>query len=110
MVKILVWILLGVVLAVVLYQAIRIRRLVLIGVDLAATAVAYEQHPENPALSILVVGDSSAIGVGASAPGESVAGRLGEYFPTATIQNRGISGQRLADLLVTFDPACARQT
>ncbi|MDP2587187.1 MAG: SGNH/GDSL hydrolase family protein, partial [bacterium] len=76
MIKNIVWIVLGVILVVTLYQTLRIRRLISIGKELAASAVAYEQVPARADRSILVVGDSSAIGVGAGMPEESVAGRL----------------------------------
>ena len=59
----------------------------------------FEQHPQNPNKSILVAGDSIAVGIGAIDPKESIAGRLGQQFPNADIINLGVSGARLKDLL-----------
>ncbi len=41
---------------------------------------------------ILVVGDSTAYGMGADKPEDSIAGRLGHDFPSAEIVNTGING------------------
>jgi len=104
-IKNIAWIVLGVILVLALYQTLRIRRLISIGKELVVNAVAYEQVPAQADRSILVIGDSSAIGVGAGLPEESVAGRLGSHFNTARITNKGVSGQRLAGLLKEFDPS-----
>jgi lysophospholipase L1-like esterase len=47
---------------------------------------------------MLVVGDSTAVGTGASAPSASVAGLLGAQQPLLWIDNRGRDGARFADL------------
>jgi len=91
--------LLLVLIAIGTYQAIRIKRLVNIGQDLATAAKPYEQRPATPTSTILVTGDSSAVGVGAATPQESVAGRLGQRYPSATIENTGHNGERVGGLL-----------
>lgn len=53
-------------------------------------------------LRILIAGDSTAVGVGCSKPGNSIAGRLIEDFPDAHIENiavNGISTRLLRDKL-----------
>jgi lysophospholipase L1-like esterase len=47
---------------------------------------------------ILVVGDSTAVGTGASAPAHTVAGRLSQLWPNTTIANLGRIGSRTADV------------
>ncbi len=76
------------------------QRLIKIGVAQVEITKAYEQSPENPTHTVLVMGDSSAVGVGAATPSESVAGYLGADFPDAQITNLAISGLRLAGLIV----------
>lgn len=61
--------------------------------------VVFEQHPVNPTMHILVVGDSSAAGVGALDPKESIAGRLGQHYPNADLVNAGFSGAKVKDLI-----------
>ena len=61
--------------------------------------VSFEQHPPNPDKSILVAGDSIAVGIGAKNPRESIAGRLGHQFPNVDITNLGLNGAKLQDLL-----------
>ncbi len=91
--------LLALIVGIGIYQAIRISRLVNMGKALANSAQPFEQHPPKSSASILVIGDSSAVGVGASQPADSIAGLLGHRYPNATITNRGISGLRVAGLL-----------
>ena len=65
---------------------------------LIASAHPYTQSPVNASFRILVAGDSTGVGVGASSE-ESVAGRLGYMFPDALIENVSISGLRVEGLL-----------
>lgn len=98
-------IILGLVIALAIYviaQYIRTRHYLAIGIPLSEAAVAYEQHPENPTHKILVIGDSTAVGTGATQPTDSTAGLLGKDYPTADILNRGVNGARLADLPSRF--------
>jgi lysophospholipase L1-like esterase len=48
---------------------------------------------------ILILGDSTAVGAGASAPEDTIAGRLAHDFPKADIVNLGINGSRTKDVL-----------
>ena len=95
---------LGVALIIGIYQAIRITRLINAGKELARTTKAYEQHPSSPTSNVLVIGDSSAVGVGAGSPEESVAGRLGVDHPAMAITNQAVNGRRVADLWQNFNP------
>lgn len=61
-------------------------------------ADGFEQEPTYPAGSLLVAGDSTALGAGADEPGESVAGRLGKRFPGLKIRNLAVDGARIADV------------
>lgn len=85
------------------YQYLRTRHYISIGVGLAESAVAYEQHPDStmagPTVRILTIGDSSVVGTGSSDPRYSVAGRLGTQYPTADISNLGVNGTRTHELL-----------
>lgn len=85
----------------VLYSAYhykRTRHLIDIGNDLADRAVKYEQHTENSSMKILVIGDSTAVGTGASTPEESTTGRLGQDYPKAEIVNLGVNGSKTHEL------------
>ena len=48
---------------------------------------------------LLVVGDSTAVGIGSAHPEESITGRFHADYPMYAIENRAISGQKLADTL-----------
>lgn len=80
------------------WQYIRTKQYITIGKQLVAETIPYEQHPQNPTQHILVIGDSSAVGVGASTSTLSVAGRIGTDFPTADITNRAVSGAKIHEI------------
>lgn len=82
----------------VVYAFFRTRHYINIGNGLADAAVKYEQHPENPTVRILTIGDSSVVGTGASKPQESVAGYLGAKYPHADITNIGVNGAKTMEI------------
>lgn len=86
----------------VMVQYIRSRHYVNIGIGLANQTVAFEQHPALPSARILMIGDSTVVGTGASQPQDSTAGLLGRDYPTAEIINRGVNGARVADVMTRF--------
>lgn len=61
-------------------------------------AVVYEQQTSSSSKRILVAGDSTGVGVGASDNKASIAGRIGSQFPDWNIVNISVSGARLSDL------------
>lgn len=57
------------------------------------------QRPVHEAdARLLIVGDSTAVGTGASAPQTSLAGLLANAYPSLHIENRGRDGATFADL------------
>ncbi len=53
----------------------------------------------QPALRLLTVGDTTAVGTGATTSQASVAGLLGEHFPRLHIDNRSSDGAKFAGLV-----------
>lgn len=68
-------------------------------VDKIKTFRKYERKIPNSKEQILILGDSAAFGVGADNPENSVAGRLANDYPDASILNYGVSGYRVENLL-----------
>lgn len=66
---------------------------------LAAAGQRYERRQATSAHAILVLGDSTGVGVGAERPEDSIAGRLATDFPESDIVNISSSGARVADAL-----------
>ena len=57
------------------------------------------QHPVDAArVRLLIVGDSTAVGTGASSPEKSLAGLLAQAYPGLHIENRGRDGATLAEV------------
>lgn len=58
-----------------------------------------QRAPAQPVMRLLIVGDSTAVGTGATAPQGSVAGLLGLRFPRLLIDNRSRDGATFAAVL-----------
>lgn len=72
-------------------------------VDMASRSEPLQQSPVHPTKRLLIVGDSTAVGTGASGPQASVAGLLAQAFPELLIDNRAQDGATFADLLPQLD-------
>ena len=68
-------------------------------VDLARLSRPLQRSPAHPSLRLLIVGDSTAVGTGATTSEASVAGLLGRQFPSLHIDNRARDGAKFAGLL-----------
>lgn len=86
-------------LAYALYHTFRMRHLIRLGEKVADTAVPFTQSVDTPTMKILFVGDSTAVGTGASSPSTSLAGLAAERYPNAQIDNLGANGAKLADAI-----------
>lgn len=69
------------------------------GWALAAESRAFEARPSNPKRTLLIIGDSTAVGTGAELPENSVAGRLSRLVPDAEIINRAEDGARTGEVI-----------
>lgn len=66
--------------------------------SLANEARPYAAQPVRPAQRILVVGDSTAVGTGATGPLASLPGLIGQRYPTWHIDKLASNGARYADV------------
>jgi CBS domain-containing protein/lysophospholipase L1-like esterase len=78
------------------------------GQRLARAARAFEAAPPHGSQRVLLLGDSTGVGVGAVQPQHSLPGFLHQAFPHAHIVNRCRNGARVADALHQARQACAR--
>jgi lysophospholipase L1-like esterase len=65
---------------------------------LVKNAVLYERKISSAPMRILVLGDSTAFGVGAENADFSTAGRLGNLYPEAEVVNLSVSGLKIGGL------------
>lgn len=72
--------------------------LIRIGQRLAQTTEPYAREFNLTDERILIIGDSTAYGTGASSPENSLAGLLGKRYPNAAIMNEGVNGMRIHEL------------
>jgi lysophospholipase L1-like esterase len=66
--------------------------------ELARQSEPFEATPADAAGTLLVVGDSTAVGTGASSPAHSVAGLIARDHPRLKIINRAQDGAKFADI------------
>lgn len=71
--------------------------------DLARQSEPFEVAPEGATASLLIVGDSTAVGTGASSPATSVAGLISRDHPALKIVNLAQDGARFADVVSQLD-------
>lgn len=69
------------------------------GMKLAKESRAYEQVFPQAEKKILIIGDSTGVGTGASDPADSIAGRIAGDFPLVEIVNRSADGAGAKDVL-----------
>ena len=74
-----------------------------VGTAIAAQDNPFSQTYPEARERILIIGDSTAVGVGAYIPKETIAGMLATDFPDADIVNKGVSGSRVADVRAQLD-------
>lgn len=87
----------------VAYASVRIMEARRVGHDAVSRAVPYQRSEGTK--RVLVVGDSTAVGVGASKREASTAGLLASEFPHVSIENRAVSGAKLADVVAQLSAA-----
>lgn len=73
--------------------------------SLSREGTAFQHHPEQPGLRLLLVGDSTGAGTGASSPQTSLAGLLARDFARLHIDNLARPGARFAQVLTQLDRA-----
>ena len=81
-----------------IYRVIYTRRLLQNSDTLVAQSKKFERVVPDAAQTILVLGDSTAVGTGAT-PATSTAGRLGALYPTASVYNYAVNGLKLKGLI-----------
>jgi lysophospholipase L1-like esterase len=89
----------GALLAVVAAQTARVALGVRRAHAYSCCAQRYARRLDNPSQRLLIVGDSTGVGLGALSVEDSIAGRLARDFPQASIENRAELGARTACVL-----------
>ena len=76
--------------------------------ELARQSEPLQQRVDSAPVRLLIVGDSTAVGTGASAPDRSLAGLLAQAYPGLHIENRGRDGATLAEVPHQLEASAAR--
>lgn len=73
--------------------------------QLTRDAQPFTAQPAQPLRRVLVVGDSTAVGTGANAPADSLAGLISQDHPRWHIDNLASNGARFADVVQQLEGA-----
>src|SRR3989338_8377010 len=74
----------------------------------AKRVLPFQQINKNATLSILFLGDSLQVGVGAI-PKKTIAGLFGKLYPASHIENHAVTGARTKDVLLQLDRALKKK-
>lgn len=78
-------------------------------VELARQSEPFQASPPNAGASLLLVGDSTAVGTGASSPASSLAGLIAREHPRLKIVNRAADGARYQDIVRQLEAAAGER-
>ena len=81
------------------WEYFKTSRLIKIGTNLAEQAEPFSRVTDESNLNIVVIGDSTAVGTGASNPNNSIAGLIGDHYPSANIRNLGVNGRKTHEII-----------
>jgi hypothetical protein len=76
------------------------------GRDLAKASVPFEVRVKEANRRVLVIGDSTGVGTGASDSADSVAGRIARDYPGTEIVNRAQDGDKVEDIFEQLKDFC----
>lgn len=68
-------------------------------VELAKRSEPLQHSPNDTTLRLLIVGDSTAVGTGATSGRSSLAGLIAQQYPRLLIENRARDGAKFADVV-----------
>ena len=71
--------------------------------EMARQSKALQRSLAQPSMRLLIVGDSTAVGTGATTPDGSVAGLVAQAFPQLHIENRARDGAQFDAVLAQLD-------
>jgi lysophospholipase L1-like esterase len=90
-------------LAVMIYEMIRVMRKINLAIELGKEARPFFRDNPRATKRILVIGDSTSYGTGATDPHLSLAGRLADDFPDHALVNASKNAMSLAELVRKMD-------
>lgn len=88
----------GLVLLLVAYWGIKFYLTVQVSKKIIDATTPFVKAGDDTGNSVLVLGDSTAVGIGADLPSESVAGRVSDYLKSDRVENYAVSGAVTSDL------------
>jgi lysophospholipase L1-like esterase len=84
--------------ALFIYSSVRNLYLISVSKKMVDATESYDRRTDNKVRTMLVLGDSTGVGVGAVRPAESVPGRVAEQIGATYIENRAVSGATIDGL------------
>jgi lysophospholipase L1-like esterase len=92
-----------------IYWSVRFYHFYTISKGLVKTAVPYENRSNDFTKTLLVIGDSTAVGVGAASSSDSMPARVARAIGATYVENHAVSGAVVADLPNELSKATSSQ-
>lgn len=81
------------------FSFVRVERLIQASAVLVRQAAPFEHMATPESGAVLFAGDSTAVGVGADNPNDSLAGRYSKDHPSVSVYNKAVSGTKTAGVV-----------
>lgn len=94
-----IFIIFGLFIIYITFVGIGVYRKIHISQGMVKSAKPYQRTSDDVTRSLLVLGDSTAVGVGADTPEDSAPALYAEHIQATLVENRAISGAKIADVL-----------
>ncbi len=98
-------ILIVVIIGVALFYAAGLRKQIAVSDALSARAHVFSKDGDMNGISLLVLGDSTGVGVGADKPEDTVAARFAGEIAASYVENRAVNGATTKDLPAQIEHA-----
>ena len=82
----------------VYYEYTKVNSAILVSKGIVNKTIPFEKITDNTSLSLLVLGDSTAYGVGANSSADSVPALFANYINATHVENLSVSGAKVQDL------------
>jgi lysophospholipase L1-like esterase len=80
------------------YHVFQVKRKIALSQEIVANTTPFHTTEDTTGKSLLVIGDSTAVGVGASTKEESIPALVAQKIGATNVENQSVSGSKVADL------------
>jgi lysophospholipase L1-like esterase len=80
------------------YEFLRVQKTIKISQKIVLKTIGFQDISKDTSVSLLVIGDSTAVGVGSDSPKETVPALISQRIGATYVENLAVSGSKVQDL------------